>query len=907
MTKQFMFSLFAALLACGCSKPRPVADIYISPDGNDAAQGTIASPLKTFRGAIEKAREMRKTAADKDKVLEVCVADGEYAITEPIALVSGDSALSFTAENTGKATVTGGKKLPPFQKDSSGVWKIPLREKIHFEQLWVNGRRATRARTPNKFYLYMQDPVGEKINPFTGKYADLDFTSFIASEKDAAGLKNIPYDETTNIYVRIFQSWCQGVSRLAYFDPKDNMLITTPGTGRTFFFWSTYLPRYILENYRAALDAPGEWFLDKKENALYYIPREGENVSTAQAIVPVAEKLLTMTADRAKGESVKNVKFKGINFLYAAYNIPDGVKNGQAATIAPPAILCSGAEDFAFESCRMAHTGGHVIWIKDGCRNFKLVRNLIEDSGAGGLYIGETVWSPKTKETKFTHNGLVDNNIIRDGGHLLTAGIGVWIGHASHITVSHNDIGDYRYTGVSSGWTWGYKETANSDIKILYNRIHHIGDGVLNDMGGIYTLGDHKNSLVIGNEIHDVWSYDYTGRGGWGLYTDEGSANLLFESNIVHRIKTGAVHQHYGKDNTFRNNIFAFSKTNMVQHSRIQEHVSFNFENNIVLWDNTSHAVTHHNSRLEKSTVDIKFKNNVYWSTAGITTNSFQHHSFAEWQAAGQDAGSVIADPMLEDPANGKWMPKEGSPAYKCGFKKFDTSTIGVYGEKSWKKEAARAVKEVEFAPVPEKFTHKRYSSSFEIPTPNKWLPNIFTGSCEPKKGAYVRRVKTKAPTGNYAIEFLDSPDLKTSYQPHMYAFLRANKGTVTVSETVKGDEKTFMRFEYRDYTRGAKKEFIVGPLFQYQRNSVRANGKKICDVKPGQWAKITVKLDLTGPDSKPRTWTIEVAPQGEKPVTAGPFECDPLFRELEWIGWLSLAKEKTSFFTDDFKFENRE
>jgi hypothetical protein len=908
MSKPLFIFMSVAALICGCNVPsRPVADLYISPNGCDNATGSIDKPLKTFQGAIEKVREIRKTAADSKKPFEISVGDGTYTISSAISLVSNDSGIHFTAENPGKATISGGKELPPFEKDSSGAWKIALKEDIHFEQLWVNGVRATRARTPNKFYHYMKNPVGERIHPLTGKIKDLDFTSFIAKKNDIELLKSLPYDEITNVYVRIFQSWCQGVSRIEYFEPKEDLIITTPGTGRTFFFWSQYLPRYILENYRAALDAPGEWFHDKKTNILHYIPRPGEDISTSRAIVPTTEKLLTMVADRKKGESLKDVKFKGINFFYAAFNIPNGIKNGQAASAAPSAILCSGAEDFAFESCHFAHVGAHAIWFKDGCRNFSFIHNLVEDSGAGGLYIGETSWSEKTKETSLTSHGTIDNNIIRDGGHLLTAGIGVWIGHASNITLSHNDIGNYRYTGVSSGWTWGYRETANKDIRILYNRIHHIGDGVLNDMGGIYTLGNHHNSLVIGNEIHDVWSYDYTGRGGWGLYTDEGSANLLFESNLVHHVKTGAVHQHYGKDNTFRNNIFAYSLTNMVQHSRKEDHTSFIFENNIVLWDNTSSAVTHRNNDLTKSTTDIKFKNNIYWSTAGITTNSFQLNSFAAWQAHGQDKGSVIADPMLEDPANGKWMPKKDSPAYKCGFKAFDTSKIGVYGCSKWKKEARKPVKEVEFAPIPEKFTHTKYSSSFELPTPNKWLPNLFHGSCAANKGGYIRRVKTKAYTGNYALEFCDSPDLPTRYHPHMYAYLRAKSGTVCVSKMVKGDERTNFQFEYRDYTPGTGSEYQIGPLYHYRKNAIYVHGKKISDVRPGEWVNLVVNIKFNNSNTAPHTWTIDVTPHGGKTITRGPFKCSPHFRELEWIGWLSNAQEKTSLFMDDFKFENRE
>jgi hypothetical protein len=123
----------------------------------------------------------------------------------------------------------------------------------------------------------------------------------------------------------------------------------------------------------------------------------------------------------------------------------------------------------------------------------------------------------------------------------------------------------------------------------------------------------------------------------------------------------------------------------------------------------------------------------------------------------------------------------------------------------------------------------------------------------------------------------------------------------------VKGDERTNFQFEYRDYTPGTGSEYQIGPLYHYRKNAIYVHGKKISDVRPGEWVNLVVNIKFNNSNTAPHTWTIDVTPHGGKTITRGPFKCSPHFRELEWIGWLSNAQEKTSLFMDDFKFENRE
>jgi hypothetical protein len=268
----------------------------------------------------------------------------------------------------------------------------------------------------------------------------------------------------------------------------------------------------------------------------------------------------------------------------------------------------------------------------------------------------------------------------------------IWIGQSGDNRVTHNDISDAFYTGISSGWTWGYTEALTLNNHIDYNRIHHIGQGVLSDMGGVYTLGNQRGSTVNHNTIHDVYSYDRYGRGGWGLYTDEGTTGMVLESNLVYNVKTGLFHQHYGRENVIRNNILVNSMDGQLQRSRVEDHLSFTFEHNIVSWQSSSLF-----SGSWKD-ANVTLSHNLYWN--GGKPIQFEGMDFAAWQKTGRDAGSQIADPQFVDATYNDYRLKLTSPALKLGFIPFDPREAGVYGPQEWRKlPASFHYAKVEFAP----------------------------------------------------------------------------------------------------------------------------------------------------------------------------------------------------------------
>jgi parallel beta-helix repeat protein len=429
--------------------------------------------------------------------------------------------------------------------------------------------------------------------------------------------------------------------------------------------------RYFIENTADSLDAPGEWHLDRKMGVVRYWPHPGEDLAKAEVVAPRLHQMFVLRGDLAANKPVRHVVLRGLTFSFTDWELPEeGYTDSQAAVHIRGDLQAEAAVDCAIVDCRFMHLGGYAIEFGRGCQRNRVVGSEISDIGAGGVRLGETA-NKNPAPFDANHGHVITDNHLHALGRVYSPAVGVLVLQSGTNRIAHNHIHDLYYSAVSVGWNWGYQETPCRENRIEFNHLHDIGQFMLSDMGAVYTLGIQRGTIVRNNRIHDVNSFTY---GGWGLYTDEGSSDIVMENNVVYRCKSAGFHQHYGRENIVRNNIFAFNKEHQLMRSREEEHLSFVFTNNIVYFDSGDLlGSTWQNDR-------FVVERNAYWDTR--LTGKTQALRFAgvtldQWRRRGHDTNSLIADPLFQAPDKFDFRLNSNSPAFKLGFKPVDLGAVG--------------------------------------------------------------------------------------------------------------------------------------------------------------------------------------------------------------------------------------
>jgi Right handed beta helix region len=667
---------------------------FVSTNGNDAWSGLLASPntansdgpFATVAVALKASRQLREKAGERSReTVTVCMRGGNYFLSEPLVIKPEDSGLQLVAYGSETPVLSGGRPITRWREamvDGKPLWTADLPEaragKWIFRELWVNGRRAVRARHPNTGYFAVAE-LPDKTPEWTQGHSRFRFRQ--------GDLK--PGPTLTNAEIIVMNRWVESRLPVTAVDEKDRVVTFAKRS----VFGLEVGDLYYAEGALEFLDQPGEWYLDPIRGALYYWPRPGERMDGLEAIAPVLAQVLRIEGLPEAGRFVKNVLFRGLTFAHTEWCFPGGFESAkdrpevspapatevggfaQAAIGVPGAVWGQGLVQSQFDICRFWNLGNYGLELTRGCQINRILLCEFFGLGAGGLKLGET--SIRDQPAEQTRANEVSGCSFHDGGRMFHSAIGIWIGQSSENLLAHNLIHDFYYTGISIGWTWGYGAAMASSNIVAYNHVHHIGvrsdgDGpILSDMGGIYTLGRQPGTTILNNLWHDMAGFRY---GGWGIYLDEGSSGILVRSNLVYRTTHGGFHQHYGETNRIVNNIFAFARDQQLQRSRPEAHPSFFFQTNLVYFDAGNLLGG------DWSNDHYVIDGNLYFDARpGVQPEKLPVGpcSLEQWRQRGHDRNSVILDPLFVAPRQNDFRLQPNSPAFKLGFQPLDLSRVG--------------------------------------------------------------------------------------------------------------------------------------------------------------------------------------------------------------------------------------
>lgn len=871
---------------------------FVSPSGSDAWSGKSARPNRAQTDGpfqtVARARDAIRALKTRDGSLRhpvtVLLDNGLYGQREALSFGPEDSGteacpITYAARPGCKPVISGGLAVKNWQRDTGGqsrdkcggnllslrLPENPAGTPWAFNQLYVNGESRTRARSPNKGSFFRSaGPTG--VN---------ETREFFFNEGDVKNWRNLRQALFT-----VYHSWETSLHHVHAIDAENGVVTFREPSPWPMGHWEKQ-QRYYVEGIFEGLDQPGEWYLDPSDNTLYYYPLPDETPRSLEAVVPlVSSTLVAFNGVPSQNAYVEHLRFRGIAFRHTDANLSLFRNAGQGEIYQPALIMATGLRHAAFEQCEISCAGAHALWLAAGSSDNTVRQCQLHALGGGGVYIGGG-WG--VSETAPAASNTVDNCFIHNAGNLFHGAHGVWIGKSSYNTITHNEISNLDYSGISCGWSWGFQPTSAHHNIIDFNHIHHLSNGEgLNDMGGIYTLGVSPGTTERYNHVHDVYSYEHVSYGS-GLYPDEGSSDILLANNVVHHVRSSALFMHYGADCTVSNNVLALGGKGPLRRSREDKRCHYNAVCNIVYSD--------HPQMLDGpwKNKDWHLAGNLYWSTAGEP--QFAGRTFAEWQAEGNDTGSLVADPLFKDPAAGDFTLKAGSPALKAGFRPIDLSHTGLYGDRAWTSLPGKYPdrKRVEIAKPVEAPIAVNYT--FEDLAPGT---KPYDCALHEEGGAMVAVTDERAAEGTQCLKFQDAPGAHFRWLPHLEYKRTFTNGTVTLSWDMlnsKEQPDTFI-VELRDYSQGS---YLSGPTVSVDTDgTVKASGQAVAKMPLGEWVKATV--DITLGKEAPATYRLQLDIPGQQRIVKTLPVSNKSFKAITWLGLMSNSDANALFYVDNLR-----
>ncbi len=573
-------------VACASAATTP-ARFYVATNGSDTNSGTKRAPFRS----VERARDaVRKVSRDMKADVVVEIGGGTYRLPRTLLFGTEDSGTGghkvvYRAADGAKVVLSGGRVVTGWTADAGGRFKAHV-DIPNFRQLWVNGKRAQRARGAvpaglkpwgkHEWILHLTPQPAlpnTKLDPsfVVGSVEATAPCGYTTTDAKLAGWGN-PAD----IEFGYYNSWTHMICRIASITREgDGAVITMAEPG--FLLASKKggtlagMPDYM-ENALELLDQPGEWYFDRQAHVLYYMPRPGEDMSKAEVVAPALTTLMLVKG--SLDQPVHDLRFEGLTFAHATWLRPSefGHPDAQANFIEPPEntyerpeaehgfvpvngehgkspanVVIDAAQGIEIAGCTFTALGGAGLDLQDGAQDNAVTGCIFTDISASGVQVGDVTREDHhpSDPRRTVRGNRVTNNVVTRCGVEYQDSIGIFAGYTDGTVIAHNEIFDLPYTGVSVGWGWGEPDaggggyaspitwltpTISGNNLIEANHIHHVMR-LRNDGGGIYTLSRQPGTILRGNNIHD----NGPGQPG-GIYLDEGSADIEVTGNLVYAI-----------------------------------------------------------------------------------------------------------------------------------------------------------------------------------------------------------------------------------------------------------------------------------------------------------------------------------------------------------------------------------
>ena len=616
------------------------------------------------------------------------LAGGVYFLDRTLRLAPEDSGLTIEGAPGASVTLSGGRRITGWTCGADGVWHAQVPKGLSFRQLRVNGERVPRCRAPNGGEFLMAGephPFDETKPTYSAGKGQHGEMIYDPKDLDFAAIEDCSTGE-----IRVFHWWVDSHLRIGSVDAARNRVAFVRPTN----FYVGEMKnagdrpcRYRVENFRELMDEPGEWFLDAKAGRIDYLPRTGEEPSSPDFIAVGARlrELVTLTADPVRDRRhVANVTFRNIRFADADADLSDEdpVNAAQGSAHIGAALVLRGAKQCRFEDCAFEALEGFAVDVRAGSRENVFSRCRFSGLGGGAVRIdGGTM---DAHPSALTRGNVITDCEIGDYGLDWASACGILVKHAAENVIAHNRIHDGYYTAISIGWVWGYGDSVSRGNVVEHNLVEDIGKGLLNDMGGIYTLGLQPGGVIRNNVVRGIRSWSY---GGHAIYCDEGSQGVLIENNLCYDAPD-VFYIHYARELTVRNNIFALSSHCVMRGCMMEPHVSGYLHGNIFYctqgrfrmpweqWLNPeSYAFA---AKLKQYAPPRRQRDhliadwNLFWNPNGT-----EEEAVRQFREGRVNEHSLWADPKFVDPENGDFGLRPDSPAFALGFEPLDVSQVG--------------------------------------------------------------------------------------------------------------------------------------------------------------------------------------------------------------------------------------